>query len=102
MPMARRKRILSTPVSQSSLALARRRHGRRIFSLSWQHNARAMQAEVRKLLPDYLELGIEPLLAIFDAGAHFKICTPSRGGVLRDPVLAGDRGTRATYFERGV
>lgn len=76
-------------------------HERRIFSLSWQHNARSMQAEVGKPLPDYFELGIEPVLAIFDAGTHFKICTPSRGGVLGDPVLAGGRGTRATYFEGG-
>lgn len=70
----------------------------RIFGLSWQHNGRDFTGEVGKPMPSYYELRGEPILAIFDCGDHFKICTPSRGGVRGDPILAGKRSSSVTYF----
>jgi hypothetical protein len=70
----------------------------RINALSWNHNGQAFSGEVGKPLPPYYQLGSEPILAIFDCGEHFKICTPSRGGVRGDPVMVGMRGSGITYF----
>ncbi|WP_263588658.1 hypothetical protein [Sphingopyxis sp. GC21] len=71
----------------------------RIRALSWQHNGKDFAGEVGKPMPSYYEVGSEPILAIFDCGDHFKICTPSRGGVRGDPILAGGRNSQVTYFE---
>lgn len=70
----------------------------RIQALSWHHNARDFSSEVGKPMPPYYGLGNEPILAIFDCGDHFKICTPSRGGIRGDAVMVGRRSSRATYF----
>jgi hypothetical protein len=71
----------------------------RIRALSWQHNGRDFAGAVGDPMPRYYELGNEPILAIFDCGDHFKICTPSRGGARGDPIMAGMQGSHATYFE---
>jgi hypothetical protein len=71
----------------------------RIQALSWQHNGRDFASAVGDPMPRYYELGNEPILAIFDCGDHFKICTPSRGGVRSDPIMASMQGSHATYFE---
>jgi hypothetical protein len=70
----------------------------RIYALAWRHNGRDFAGEVGKPMPSYYELRDEPILAIFDCGDHFKICTPSRGGVRGDPILAGRTSIRVTYF----
>lgn len=59
----------------------------RIWKLEWRHKGEVMRCEVGGNLPDYYGTGGEPVLAIFDCGNLFKICTPSRGGRRGDPVL---------------
>lgn len=72
----------------------------RIYKLAWEHKGQAMQCEVGKPLPSYYETGQEPVLAIFDCGNVYKICTPSRGGLRGGPVLAGkDWRSQAIHFE---
>lgn len=63
--------------------------GNRVWKLRWKHNGMNMQCEVGQALPAYYQTGLEPVLAIFDCGSLYKICTPNRGGVRGEPVLAG-------------
>jgi len=71
----------------------------RIWKLRWKHNGMDMQCEIGQPLPDYYKTGREPVLAIFDCGSLYKICTPNRGGVGGEPVLAGkDSYSSATRF----
>jgi len=71
----------------------------RIWKLRWRHNGMDMQCEVGQPLPAYYQTGGEPILAIFDCGNLYKICTPSRGGVRGEPVLAGKNPhSSVTYF----
>lgn len=71
----------------------------RIWKLRWRHNQMDMQCEVGQPLPTYYQTGVEPVLAIFDCGDLYKICTPNRGGVRGEPVLAGKNSySSATYF----
>jgi hypothetical protein len=73
---------------------------KRIQRLSWRHNDMAMSCEVGGPLPRYYQTGEEPVLAIFDCGTLYKICTPNRGGIRGEPVCAGkDSESRATYFD---
>lgn len=82
-------RFVSAPVS-----------GPRIYKLTWKHKGQVMQCEIGKPLPSYYQTDQEPVLAIFDCGNVYKICTPSRGGIRGEPVLAGkDWQSRTTYFE---
>jgi len=72
----------------------------RIWKLSWRHSGTDMGCEVGKPLPSYYRTGSEPVLAIFDCGNYFKVCTPNRGGLRGEPVLAGkDLYSSATYFK---
>ncbi len=72
----------------------------RIWKLDWRHNGRDMTCEVGKPLPDYYRTGKEPVLAIFDTGNVYMICTPNRGGVRGEPVLAGKNAySSPVYFE---
>lgn len=73
-------------------------HTARIRKLAWQHNRRDFSCEVGQPMPSYFGTKNEPVLAIFDCGDHFKICAPSRGGVRGDPIMAGQRHSKATYF----
>lgn len=71
----------------------------RIWKLRWKHNGMDMQCEVGQSLPAYYRTGREPVLAIFDCGNLYKICTPNRGGIRGEPVLAGkDFHSSATHF----
>ena len=73
--------------------------GPRIYSLNWQHNGQHQFCEVGQPMPNYFQTGGEPVLAIFDCGNHYKICTPNRGGVRGEPILAGkDHMSNATTF----
>jgi hypothetical protein len=73
----------------------------RIASLSWRHNGMAMSCSIGEPLPTYYRTGDEPVLAILDCGNVYKVCTPSRGGLRGDAVLAGKSDeSHATYFER--
>jgi hypothetical protein len=73
----------------------------RICSLSWQHKGQAMSCSVGEPLPSYYRTGSEPVLAILDCGNLYKICTPNRGGLRGEAVLAGkDYDSHATYFGR--
>lgn len=71
----------------------------RIWKLRWKHNGMNMQCEVGQPLPAYYQTGTEPVLAIFDCGNLYKICTPTRGGIRGEPVLAGKNShSLATRF----
>jgi hypothetical protein len=60
----------------------------RICALSWIHNGKQMSCTVGEPMPSYYQTGDEPVLAIFKGAGVFIICTPSRGGVRGDPILA--------------
>ncbi len=71
----------------------------RIWKLEWIHNSMSMQCEVGKPMPSYYETGDDPVLAIFDCGNFYIICTTNRGGVRGEPILAGkDYNSIPTYF----
>jgi len=75
----------------------------RISGLAWKHNGMKIIAEVGSPLPKYFLTGEEPVLAIFDRGDHFIICTDSRGESTRIPVYAGKSGcSKINYFDRAV
>jgi hypothetical protein len=76
---------------------------RRISGLAWKHNGMKMKAKVGSPLPDYFQTGEEPVLAIFDCGDHFIICTHSRGGNNKYPVFTGKPdSSRVSYFAEGL
>ncbi|MBA3773483.1 MAG: hypothetical protein H0X13_13620 [Ramlibacter sp.] len=71
----------------------------RVYALQWEHNGQAMSCAVGESLPPYYQTGAEPVLAILDCGTFYTICTPNRGGIRGDPVMAGKGyGTTATLF----
>lgn len=73
---------------------------KRIYALAWEHNGQRMSCRVGEPLHSYFGTGREPVLAILDCGSVYQICTPNRGGLRGEPVLAGNRfGTDATYFD---
>lgn len=71
---------------------------KRIWKLTWEHNKMKMSCEVGSPLPAYYQTGNEPVRAIFDCGDLYKICTPNRGGIRGEPVLAGKDWSRARQF----
>lgn len=72
----------------------------RISSLSWDHNGMSMSAEVGRPLPVYYGTGAEPVVAIFDIGDCYAICTETRGVIEGGPVYAGKgEGTVSQRFE---
>lgn len=73
---------------------------KRIWKLRWEHNRKTMECEVGKSMPGSCQIGNEPVLAIFDCGNLYMICTPSRGGIRGEPILAGKNDDSfATYFD---
>jgi hypothetical protein len=71
----------------------------RIWRLSWRHNGQAMSCTVGEPLPPYYRTGSEPVLAILDCGNLYKVCTPNRGGLRGEAVLAGkSHDSHVTYF----
>ena len=71
---------------------------RRIHKLAWRHRGRDLVAEVGKPLPEYFELGAEPVLAIFDAPNCYLICTPTRGGEQGFPIVVNREHTPALIY----
>jgi len=71
---------------------------KRIWKLQWKHNGMDMQCEVGQPLPAYYKTGSDPVLAIFDCGNLYKICTIYRGGKQGEPILAGKNYSSATHF----
>lgn len=59
----------------------------RIFKLEWQHEGTECSCEVGQPLPEIFRSS-ETVLAIFDCGDVFKICTPNRGAIKFDPIHA--------------
>lgn len=59
----------------------------RISGLKWEHEGKEVTASVGKPLPECFGAQDEVVLAIFDCGDVFKICTPNRGAVRFDPVI---------------
>ncbi|AMG31806.1 hypothetical protein AL542_16640 [Grimontia hollisae] len=60
----------------------------RIETLTWEHEGQEVVAKVGDKLPDCFGADDEVILAIFDCGDVFKVCTPNRGAVCFDPVVA--------------
>jgi hypothetical protein len=70
----------------------------RISALKWRHNGMSMSCRVGGQLPIYFETGFEPVLAIFDLGDHFAVCTRSRGGDNHSPVRAGKSDCKQVQY----
>ncbi|OEE62263.1 hypothetical protein A1OQ_09225 [Enterovibrio norvegicus FF-162] len=60
----------------------------RIAALTWKHEGQEVIAKVGQTLPTCFGSDDEVILAIFDCGDVFKVCTPNRGAVCFDPVVA--------------
>ncbi|RDI98309.1 hypothetical protein DVT68_14695 [Dyella solisilvae] len=74
--------------------------GPRIWKLSWTHNGTAMHAEVGQVHAAYRDTPAEVVIAIFDTGSVYMVCTPNRGVVRGGPILAGKgHGSSAVLFE---
>lgn len=72
----------------------------RVARLEWTHKGQRMSGEIGKPLPPYYGTGDEPVLALFDCGNVYKICTANRGGLRGDPVLASRESvSQVVYFE---
>ena len=73
----------------------------RIWKLKWRHNGMSMECEVGGKMPDYYRTGEDIVLAIFDTGTLYFICTVNRGGRRGEPILAGKDGfSQATCFDQ--
>ncbi|PSW03766.1 hypothetical protein [Photobacterium lipolyticum] len=59
----------------------------RIHKLQWLHEGQVCTCEIGQLLPDVFRTK-EQVLAIFDCGNVFKVCTPHRGAIEFDPIHA--------------
>lgn len=60
----------------------------RITQLTWSHEGQEVAASVSELLPRCFGAEDEIVIAIYDCGGVFKVCTPSRGAICFDPVVA--------------
>lgn len=60
---------------------------KRIHKLQWKHEGEICACEVGESLPEVFRTD-EKVLAIFDCGDVFKVCTPSRGAIKFDPIHA--------------
>ncbi|MCF1462637.1 hypothetical protein FS827_15095 [Agrobacterium vitis] len=63
-------------------------NGPRIRALSWRHSGQNMHCEVGSPAPAYYQTGTEPVVAIFDTGNLYFVCTPSRGVLTGGPIHA--------------
>jgi hypothetical protein len=72
---------------------------RPIWKLVWEHAQQDMECEIGKPMPAYYRTGDDPVLAIFDTGVLYMICTIRRGGKSGGPILAGcNESPSRTYF----
>lgn len=73
---------------------------RRIWKLKWEHNGIINRAEVGQSIIGDSRFGGEPVLAILELSTLYMICTPNRGGIKGEPILAGKNvDSIVTYFE---
>jgi hypothetical protein len=70
---------------------------RRIWKLAWEHAQQHMECEIGQSMPGTED---DPVVAIFDTGSVYFICTLKRGATGDDgPILAGDsESPTPTYF----
>jgi hypothetical protein len=71
----------------------------RIAALAWQHKGMKMSCEVGGEAPTYYQTSAEPVVAILDCGALYKVCTTNRGVVRGEAIFVGKSGATATYFD---
>jgi hypothetical protein len=73
----------------------------RIYKLSWIHNGKQMNCEIGKNIVGDSRFNQEPVVAIFDCGDLYKICTANRGVIRGEPILAGaGYDSFPTYFDK--
>ena len=72
---------------------------KRIWKLRWLDNGINVECEVGKPLASSYQTGKELVLAIFECGNLYKICTLTHGGVKGEPVVVEKNlQSSATYF----
>jgi hypothetical protein len=73
---------------------------RRIWKLAWEHAQQHMECEIGQSMPACYGTEEDPVLAIFDTGSVYFICTIKRGAMGDDgPILVGYKESpTATYF----
>jgi hypothetical protein len=73
---------------------------RRIWKLAWQPAQQQVECEIGQSLPASFGTEDDPVLAIFDTGSVYFICTIRRGAMGDDgPILVGYRESPTpTYF----
>ncbi|MGF1702581.1 hypothetical protein L4D09_19990 [Photobacterium makurazakiensis] len=69
----------------------------RIFKLEWQHEGQACTCEIGQPLPAIFRTD-ETVLAIFDCGDLYKICTPNRGAIKFDPIHASKTSVNSVEY----
>jgi len=76
---------------------------KRVQALVWEHNGMEMACEVGGTLPSYYGTRDEPVIAIFDCGNLYQVCTTNRGVIRGEAVLAGKGfSTFATHFDDSI
>ncbi len=60
---------------------------KRIFSLSWKHNEHVINAKIGNPMPECFGTRNDVVLAIYDCGEVFKLCSPKRGAIKFSPVI---------------
>lgn len=74
--------------------------GPRIRALTWHHDGQMRRAEVGSPMPRYYAPEGDTVIAIFDAGAFYFVCSENRGVLRGDGVMAGkDVQTVASFFD---
>ena len=71
----------------------------RIRALTWHHDGQMRSAEVGSPMPAYYAPGGEPVVAIFDGGPFYLVCSFNRGVAHGGPVMAGKDQAQASYFD---
>lgn len=72
---------------------------KRVYKLSWQHEGQDCICEIGQPLPEVFRLD-EAVLAIFDCGDEYQICTPNRGAIKFEPIHAAKSAVSdVEYFE---
>ncbi|MBV1839899.1 hypothetical protein [Photobacterium ganghwense] len=69
----------------------------RVYKLEWRHEGKVCQCEIGKPLPAIFR-NDETVLAIYDCGEVYKICTPNRGAIKFDPILASKSAVQHVEF----
>ncbi len=74
----------------------------RIRALRWWHDGQMRSAEVGSPMPTYYAPSGDTVIAIFDAGAFYKVCSDNRGVFRGDGVMAGKNSqTVVSFFDPG-